>query len=225
MTLYSQGLERIVTTGAHTADKSSPDGRYLAASESIPGHGVTIFIDAETLKPTDTEFRDTPAWSIAQNRVAYYGYTNGKPVVVLKDRNKQIPEYKTDCGDVRPNFVTADLLAILGCEKLDVVSVSEGSIFTAPLKGETGFFAASSREGGRFAVIQHFQRPGDPPTICSERVTVFDVIRRKPIFVTDISDLKGLTAGQSSGVALSPDGSSLAINSAGVVRLFTLQAK
>ena len=103
--------------------------------------------------------------------------------------------------------------------------MSEGRVFTAPLKGETGFFAAGSREGNRFAVIQHFQRPGDPPTICSERITVFDVIQRKPVFVTDISDLKGLTAGQSSGVALSPDGSSLAVDSAGVVRLFALQAK
>ncbi len=47
MALYSQGLQSVVATGVHTGDKASPDGRYLSATESIPGHEVTIFIDAE----------------------------------------------------------------------------------------------------------------------------------------------------------------------------------
>lgn len=220
MALYSAGLQRVVTRGTHVADKSSPDGRYLAASKSIPGHGVTIFIDAETLNPTGTEFRDTYVWSLAEDRVAYYGYRDGNAVVLLRDKDKQEPEYETDCKDVRPNFITTDLFAVVGCERVDVVSVSKGKIFTAPLEGADSFFAASSRDGKRFAVIQHFESAGDPPRIRTERITVFDISQQKPILVTNLADLKGFTAGKSSGTALSPDGSRLAINSAGVVRLF-----
>jgi hypothetical protein len=225
MTVYSQGLQSAIATGAHTADKVSPDGRYLSASESIPGHGVTIFIDAETLKPNGTQFQDIYVWSIADNRVAYSAFRGEKGVVLVKDIIKQVPEYETDCKDVRPNFITTDLLAVLGCERLDVVSLTSGKTFTSTLKGADAFFAASSRDGSRFAVIQAFVRPGDPPSLSMERVTVFDVTRQKAIFAMDIYDLKGAMSGASSGVALSPDGNSLAINSAGVVRLFALQVQ
>ena len=54
---------------------------------------------------------------------------------------------------------------------------------------------------------------------------MFDVVQRQPVFVTDISDLRSSNLGESSGVALSPNGSSLAINSAGVVRLFALRVQ
>jgi len=223
MALYSQGLQRAVATGAHTADKVSPDGRYLSASESIPGHGVTIFIDAETLEPNGTQFQDIYVWSIADNRVAYSAFRGAQGVVLVKGIVKQIPEYETDCKGARPNFITSDLLAVLGCERLDVVSLTSGKTFTSTLNGADAFFAAASRDGSRFAVIQAFERPGDPPRISLERVTVFDVTRQKAVFATDISDLKGSTTSASSGVALSPDGTSLAINSAGIVRLFALQ--
>ena len=225
MALYSQGLQRVVATGAHTADKVSPDGHYLSASESIPGHEVTIFIDAETLKPNGTQFQDLYVWSIADNRVASSAFRGEKGVVFVKDIVKQMPEYESDCKGARPNFVTSDLLAVLGCERLDVVSLTSGKTFTAILKGADAFFAAASRDGSRFAVMQVFARPGDPPSLSLERVTVFDVTRQKAVFATDISDLKGSTTAASSGVALSPDGTSLAINSAGIVRLFDLQVQ
>jgi hypothetical protein len=225
MALYSQGLRSAIATGIHTADKVSTDGRYLSASESIPGHGVTIFIDAETLKPNGAQFQDVYVWSIADNRVASSAWRGEQGVVLVKDSSKQVPDYQTDCKYVRPNFITSDLLAVLGCARLDVVSLTSGKTFTSALKGAEAFFAAASRDGTRFAVIQVFSRPGDPPSLSLERITVFDVNQRKPVFATDISDLKGSTTGASSGVALSPDGSALAINSAGVVRLFALQVQ
>jgi hypothetical protein len=225
MALYSEGLQSIITAGTHTADKVSPDGRYFSATESIPGHGVTIFIDAETLKPSGTQFQDIYVWSIANNRVAYSAFRGEKGVVLVKDSTKQVLEYETDCKYVRPNFITSDSLAVLGCERLDVVSLTSGKTFTSALTGADAFLAAVSRDGNRFAVIQAFTRPGDPPSLSLERFTVFDVARRKPVFAADISDLKGSTTGASSGVALSPDGSSLAINSAGVVRLYALRVQ
>jgi hypothetical protein len=84
---------------------------------------------------------------------------------------------------------------------------------------------STSPDGSRFAVIQTFSGPGDPSSLSIERVTVFDATRQKAVFATDISDLNGARSGASSGVALSPDGGSLAINSAGVVRLFALQVQ
>jgi hypothetical protein len=222
MTLYSEGLQNAIASGIHTADKVSPDGLYLSASESIPGHGVTTFIDAKTLKPNGTQFQDVYVWSIAANRVASSAFRGEKGVVLVGGLIKQIPEYETDCKYVRPSFITSELLAVLGCERLDVVSLTAGKAFTSTLKGADAFFAAVSRDGSRFAVIQVDSSPGDPPSLSLERVIVFDVTRQKPVFATVISDLKGSTTGASSGLALSPDGASLAINTAGVVRLFAL---
>jgi len=225
MAVYSQGLQNILATGSHVADKAAPDGRFLSATETIPGHGTTIFIDADSLKPNGTEFRDVYVWSIANNRVASSALRNASGVVLVTDVRKQLAEYETDCTDIRPNFITSDLLAILGCKRVDVVSLKSGKVFSSTIEGDEAFFATASRDGSRFAVMQTFISAGDPPRLSKERVTVFDVVRRRPVFVTDISDLWGSTIGESSGVALSPDGSTLAVNSAGLVRLFALGIK
>lgn len=224
MALYSRGLEREITTGANDAKpwSSSPDGRFFAGFKYIPGHRVSFFIDAETLKPTGTEFRDVYIRSVADNRIAYTGRdANGVATVFIEDNDATIWKYHSDCKVVRPSFISNDLLAVVGCNRLDVVSASGEKLFTALLKGERLLFAASSRDGRRFAVMEQFDEIGDPPRLCMERITVFDVRQRKPIFVTDDTDLSG-SQGGSSGVALSPDGSSMAVNSAGLVRLFVL---
>jgi hypothetical protein len=227
MALYSPGLERVIARGDDTADKISPDGSYLAASKTIPGHGVIYMLNARTLKPPGIEFQDLYAWSIAKDRVVHTGYMNGShnASVFVTDAHQKFPRYNTSCPDARPNFVTLDVLAIVGCETLDVVSVSGQKVFSAALPGD-GFFAAQSRNGKRFAILQQFERPGDPPSLCTERIMVFDIAAQRAIFVTDISELKGAAAGgHSSGVALSPDGSLLAVNSGGIVRIFALPAE
>jgi hypothetical protein len=164
-------------------------------------------------------------WSVADNRIAHSALRNSKGIVLIEDISKQMPEFETDCQniDVRPNFITSDLLAVLGCRRLDVVSLRSGKVFSSTLEGEQAFFVAASRDGSRFAIMQIFALPGDPPSVSKERITVFDVAQRKAVFLTDISELRGSTLGESSGVALSPDGSRLAINSVGVVRLFALR--
>lgn len=222
MAVYSQGLQSILATGSHVADKASPDGRFLSATETIPGHGATILIDADTLKPNGTEFRDTYVWSIADNRIAYSALRNSRGIVLVTSVPKQLAEYETNCNDARPNFITSGLLAVVGCKQIDVVSLTSGKVFSSVVEGDQSFFAAASRDGSRFAVMQTFESAGAPPRLSKERVTVFDVLRKRPVFVTDVSDLRGSTTGESSGVALSPDGSTLAVNSGGVVRLFAL---
>jgi hypothetical protein len=225
MAVYSQGFQTILATGSHVADKASPDGRFLSVTEAISGHGTTLFIDPDTLKPNGTEFRDVYVWSISENRVASSALRNDNGIVLITDLRKQLPEYETDCGNVRPNFITNELLAVVGCERVDVVSLTNGKMFSLPIKGGEAFFGAASRDGSRFAIYQSFDRAGDPPRLTAERITVVDVVQRRPVFVTDISTLRGSIRGESSGVALSPNGSSVAINSAGIVRFFPLPGR
>jgi hypothetical protein len=222
MAVYSQGLQTILATGSHVADKVSPEGRFLSATETISGHGTTLLIDADTLKPNGAEFRNLYVWSISENRVVSSALRNGRGIVLVTDLGKQLPEYETDCREIRPDFITNELLAVVGCERVDVVSLTTGKVFSLPTEGGEAFFAAASRDGSRFVIMQSFERAGDPPTLSAERVTVVDVVQRRPVFLTDISDLRGSRSGEASGAALSPNGSSLAINSAGVVRLFPL---
>jgi hypothetical protein len=225
MALYSPGLKQVAASVPDVAaDKASPDGAYLAASKTIPGHGLIYFIDAASLKPTGTEIRDTYAWSVGDNRILATGARSGKAVVISDDGHSAPTEYQSDCGDTRPQFVAQDLIALLGCGRVGVISASGTVVFSEPLAGAPAYLAVASRNGRRFAVLQHFEGPGDPPTTCEERVTVFDVVLRRSIFLIDVPDLKGFNVGHSSGIALSPDGSFLAVNSAGLVRLFSLPA-
>jgi hypothetical protein len=223
MALYSPGLKQVVTSVSDAAaDKASPDGKYLAAERTIPGHGVIYFIDSATLKPTGAEIRDTYAWSAGNNRILATATRSGKTIVESDDGRSPVIEYQSDCGGTRPQFLAQGFIALLGCGRVDVVSASGAMVLSEPLVGGPTYLAIASRNGGRFAVLQQFEGPGDPPGICAERITVFDLNLRRSIFVTDTHDLRNLSVGHSSGIALSPSGSFLAVNSAGVVRLFSL---
>lgn len=87
MELFASGLQKteaLIPDAA--ADKVSPDGRYLALSRTIPGHGVIYFLDATTLKPTGTEIRDTYAWSVGDNIIAATATRSGKTIVEFDER-------------------------------------------------------------------------------------------------------------------------------------------
>ena len=123
--------------------------------------------------------------------------------------------------EFRPSFVSLDLVAAVGCNRLDVITTGGTPVFSAEVPGDNAYVTASSAEGGRFAVVQKFLRPGDPPPICAERVTVFDINQQKAVFATDVLDWEGKMGG-ASGVAFSPSGASLAIKSGSTVRMFAL---
>jgi hypothetical protein len=65
-------------------------------------------------------------------------------------------------------------------------------LFTVPLEGTDSFFAASSHDGKTLCSYATFRERGDPPRIRTERITVFDVSKQKPILVTNLADLKGV---------------------------------
>jgi hypothetical protein len=223
--LYSDGLRQIKATAEDSPDKSSPDGRFLAVSKTIPGHGMVYLLDSSTLKPTAAKFLDTYAFSVAQDRIAYVAWVNGNKnaSVMQMTPSQRFPSYyQTACPEVRPHFASRDTLAILGCGQVEVISYAGASLFSVRVEGASAYFVSASRNGSRFAVLQQFYRPGDPPALCCERVTVFDIARKRAVFVADIIDSKGDARWAGSGVALSPDGSKLAIRSGNTVRLFLL---
>ena len=224
LALYSARLRQIKATAADAADKISPDGRFLAISKTTPGHGIVLLLDSSTLKPTTAKFLDTYAFSVAEGRIAYSAFINGarNASVIVQTVEKRLPHYQTGCREVRPHFVSAETLAVLGCSQVEVISAGGEKLFSTPLGQALAYFVSASRDGRRFAVLQQFERPGDSPSLCRERVTVFDIARRKAVFVVDVTDLEGSSQGASSGAALSPDGSRLAVRSGSVVRLFAL---
>lgn len=78
MVLYSPGLKQAVATTPESARWASPDGQVVAAwsSELKPGHGLTVFLDTETFKPTGTEVLDTNVESVSRSHAAYIGHWN-----------------------------------------------------------------------------------------------------------------------------------------------------
>jgi hypothetical protein len=162
-------------------------------------------------------------WSFTEGRIADVVYArNGHAVARLTGSDGNVVEWESGCKDVRPSFVSTNLVAVLGCNRFDVITVAGDIVFGGELVGKTGYVASASQTASRFAVVQPFFRPGDPPTLCTERISVFDVNQRKTVFMTDVSDFTGATAGQASGLALSPSGLYLAIKSASIVRMFAL---
>src|SRR4029077_10159829 len=72
MSVYSPGLKAIrATVPEAAAEMSSSDGRVVAGWKSIPGHGLTYFLDADTLRPTDHEFLDENVVSVSPDVIAY----------------------------------------------------------------------------------------------------------------------------------------------------------
>jgi hypothetical protein len=227
VSLYSPGLLTVLTTAAHEAPTYiTPDGQYLAAWEQRPGpHGTIYFLDSRTLKRSGPEFVDKNLESVAPDRLAttvLIVQSHAMEVQILS-RQGMIGQFEAGCGEGRPRFLSADLLAVLGCQQIQVATTQGNLLFTAKLEGWLPYLAAVSRNGNRFAVLEQFSRPGDPATLCWERVTVFDVTKRQAIATVALDDLNGMTEGPyASAVALSPDGSRLAVDSRGVLRIYSI---
>lgn len=228
MSVYSSGLTKILTSAAGAAaEVASPDGRVIAAWKQIPKHGLTYFLDADTLQPTGREFLDGNVTSVSAEAILHVATHVGSvnQVVLLDDGRSKPPPIDTGCGLTHARFLSSSELLVLGCGKLRVVNTQGTELFADSNAGVIGSseFGAVSRNGQRFAFIREYDDSGDPEHIRVERITVFDVAMRKAIFALDVLDLKGSYAhAHASGVAFSPDGSLLAVDSEGIVKAFQL---
>jgi len=231
MSVYSPGLKAILASSAEAAaEVVSPDGRTVAAWKRVPGHGVTYFLNADTLRPTGHEFLDENVVSVSLDTIAYVAVRSGSTdeALFLDDGRSKAHTIETKCGLIHGRFLSPDTLAILGCDGIRVVSRQGEDLFSVGESGQIGDteIAAVSRDGSRFATSRIFHTSGDIERICGERITVFDLHARKAIFAIDLDKLRDLEAhAHASGIALSPDGLQLAVDSEGIVQGFRLPEK
>lgn len=228
MSVYSSGLSKVLaSTPGEAAELASPDGRVIAAWKQIPNHGLTYFLNADTLQPTGREFLDGNVTSVSPEAILHLATRAGSPnqIVLLDDGKSTSASIDTGCGLAGARFLSSAELLILGCDRLRVVNTQGTELFADAKVGNMAGseFGAVSRNGTRFAFIREYDDSGDPSHLRIERITVFDVEARKAIFALDVRDLQGSYAhAHASGVALSPDGSLLAIDSEGIVRVFQI---
>ena len=106
MDLYSSGLKQVVASSPESARLASPDGAIVAAwsSELKPGHGLTLFLDTETLKPTGTEVLNKNVESVSRSHAAYVGYwaKSRNAIVFFVPEDDKLRPYNTSCQEIRP---------------------------------------------------------------------------------------------------------------------------
>jgi len=86
-----------------------------------------------------------------------------------------------------------------------------------------GTFRTASADGRRIVTWMWSEKPGDPAQLCRERFIVYDLERRRAIGSFETDELHGAIAGStSSGIALSPNGMTLAVRSGSKLQLIHL---
>ena len=230
MALYSARFEKQIAIQPDVAaEHVSPDGKSIGAWKQIPGHGKTYFVSSRTLKPTGREFLDRNVIAVSETSIANVVTRLGSAnqIVLIDDGVHEPRELSTECGQVQVTFLSTDTLAILGCKRLRVISLKAGEFISIAHSGISGkdWLSATSRNGERFATLQTGITPGNdgPDLIDFERISVFDVRKKQPVFTVEVKRLHGLDVpSHSSGLALSPSGKSLVVNSEGAVQMFNL---
>jgi hypothetical protein len=228
MAVYSQGLADVITSrGDAAAERGSSDGRVLGAWKQLPGQAVNYLIDADTLRSTGMEVANRNVDAVSANSIAYIVSRMGSPnqVLILTNGKSTQLEYETKCGLVQTQFVSSDVLAIFGCNRVTVINAAGVELFSEQNVGYPGSsrIATASRNGKRFAFRQAVGESSEdgPDKIVAERITVFDVEAHKGVLRISIERLRGLASpAHASGIALSPDGTLLAVDSEGVTEVF-----
>lgn len=222
LALYSAGLATIEVTVPYSAKLASPDGISFAAWKRIPGpHGVTYFLDPHTLKPTGVEYLDKSINTICQDRIAYTGSRKGTHFVRVLGPSGTVFTYRTQCSEIRPHFISKNVLAVLGCDRVEVIDTSDGLLFSQDTEEDLAMFSGASRDGNRFVIVEDVYGRGHDPKLRFERFTVIDLAARTSVLIVETKKLRGRRSGGSGG-ALSPDGTMLAVHSLGIVQLFDI---
>jgi hypothetical protein len=225
LVLYSAGLRTVKVSVPYLAKLASPDGTAFAAWKAVPGpHGLTYFLDAGTLHPTGVEYLDMNIDTISRDRCAFTPIVNGSQTVQVLAPAEVVSTYNTKCAEPRPHFLSMDVLAVAGCDRVDVIDTSHGLRFAYRTEAYDTNFAGASRDGRRFVMAEAFYGRGDEPKLRFERFTVIDLGAHGALLSVEINELRGRRRG-ASGAALSPDGSLLAINSLGIVQLFQVSTQ
>ena len=223
LAVYSRGLERQLASASRAAAFESPSGKSLGVRSARNGMRETVFLDSETLADVSLTFtNDHNVESISDDSITYATYLSRSrwPVIRVEDRSGVIGTYDSECDEVHSRFVAKDAVIVLGCGHMDVISLRGERVFREEIN-HGSWLAAVSREGRRFAMVNAKYSRGKEPKLMSEEFTIYDIPSRKALATVRIEDLKGRHRGRT-GAALAGDGSSLAVNSLGMVHLYKL---
>jgi hypothetical protein len=241
--LYSPSLELVKDFKLSSEQQShlwdfhvSPTGKSMLVEYHYPEASFQ-WIDAGSLQPQ-------PAWrdllthvSIFDNGLAFErnpDITSGvihKVVIRPRDGPERavcrvlIGEVNSSCGD--PEFLSNDVLALLMPHGFSLVPSTGGDAFlkaTFPDDEWLGRPLHPSADGKRFAVTVWAHKGGnafldiDSHSVL-KRILVYDIPSRQPLYSFDAKSQKVKNV---SGIALSPDGSLMAILTEGVVEVYRL---
>lgn len=220
--LYGPGFHRTDFKSSLSAEMVSPNGARLAARNRKNGKSVWVAIDPKTMTETGELLSDQPSISeiaIADIQLKSTGAPEWRTRPGLRIQTSGLPEITLPLlsGAERPLFVAEHALVLVNGDSFDVLSDIGEHLFTGSVGGDWHQFAGC-RNGSRMALVQ--QRWSELRGIISrETITVFDLARMSPIWTTTNKKMGKV---RSSGVALSPDCSLVAIRTGSLVRVFKL---
>jgi len=220
--LYGPGLAEVLATTGEFVDLASPNGRRLAARVHKSGDTFWLGLDGDTLRPDGAEFRKTYMPSISASGIADVSFPRlpDDPVVRIQLNGRSDLQYEPHCKEVRVRFLSENAIGVSGCGRVDVITVDGKPLIS--MTGDMGHDVfATARTVARFAVSQAAFDTSDRQRLQSERITVFDMDKTSPILAIENQDLRGEDSARS-GVALSPDGSTMAVHSWGKVKLYRM---
>jgi hypothetical protein len=243
--LYSPSLELMKDFKLSSEQQShlwdfhtSSTGKSILVEYHYP-EAFYQWIDSDTLQPQDASWRESlPVLSISDDKeIATFRdtYVKSKGInifeALIQPRDgaertvcHALAGQGDSCGS--PEFLTNDLLALSRAHELRVVPKAGGDLLKATFRDDEwlGSPFRPSGFGKRFAVTVWAHKGGSTFFDVSyrsvlKRIVVYDIPRRQPVYNLDamkrnITDL--------SGIALSPDGSLMAILADGVVEVYRL---
>jgi len=214
---------------------SSPSGKSIVAEYHTP-EAYFQWIDTNSLTPRPVSI-DTVLFSISDNEVAVRHNPYVKPQGFLEEvliRTGDDP-WRTICyvpaGRVgncgRPQFLSNDVLALLMPHRFSLLPRTGGDEFSKVSFPDDEWLDRPfypSSDGKRFAVTVWKHEGGSAFFDVSshsvlKRIVVYDIPKRQEVYAFDA---KSLNVKSASGVALSPDGSRLALLTEGVVQVYQL---
>jgi hypothetical protein len=240
--LYSQSLELVKDFKLSSDQQShlwnlnaSPTGKTILA-EYLDRERSFEWIDVDSLQPHDTWSGSLPSVSISDKELAFsrspYIKSKGYTVHEVLIRPRDGPE-RTLCrvvvgqGDScgYPKFLSNDLLALWMPHGFRVVPTTGGeALLMATLRDDEwlGLPLYPSADGRRFAVTIWEHKGGSAFLDISshsvlKRILVYDLPSRQAVYTLAAKQQK---IKDMSGVALSPDGSLMAILTDGFVEVY-----
>lgn len=214
----------------------SPSGKSILVTYMYPERSLVTWIDVDSMKPLRTWAEDFwPVISddeLAFTREDYVPSQGTTHKVLIRTGDGPLRTFcrvrlgfEPDNGCNYPQFLSNDLLAFWAPHSLGLASAGGGNIERLATFREDDWLGrrlAPSADGKRFAVAVGAHKGGSALLdinyhVVLKRIMVFDIPSRRWIYTLNAKKQKNRTI---SGLAVSPDGSLMAIMCDGIVEVY-----